>query len=552
MVIKLGKMKRIAKGLILVIILGIGIAATTPYEKNKYFEIVKNIEIFTNLYKELNTNYVDDIDPGKIMRTGIDAMVGSLDPFTNYISESDIEGYRLKSQGNYYGIGAQSNMRNEYVTITELYKDQPADLAGMKVGDQIFSIDGNSAKNRTPEQVNNFLQGAADTEVEIFVKRPGVDKPIKLSLVRNDIKVPNVPYSGIVADDIGYVALTTFTQNAGGNVRKAFEELKKNHSNLKGLILDLRGNGGGLLSEAVNLSNIFIPRGRLVVTTKSKVKDWDQSFMTRDDSYDEEIPLVVLINKSSASASEIVSGVIQDYDRGILIGQKSYGKGLVQNTVDVGFNAKVKITIAKYYIPSGRCIQSVEYKDGEPVDIPEDKRVRFKTKNNRVVLDGGGVKPDIVIEKPDNTPLIQNLIDQNMIFDYVTLFCQNRDSIPPVEAFHFKAFDEFLSFVEGKDFKYDIKSETILKSLKETAQKEGQDLNTEIEALATKIAESKSNALQNQKAKIIDIIEKEIAGRYYYQRGKTQMNLRNDNEVKTAVELLNDPARYQSLLSGEE
>ena len=543
--------KRITKGLILILVLFIGIAATNHVEKNKYFEILKNIEIYTNLYKELNTNYVDDIDPGKLMRTGIDAMVGSLDPFTNYISESDIEGYRLKSKGNYYGIGARSSMREDYVTIIQLYKDQPADKAGMKVGDQILSINGNSAKGRSPEEVNDFLQGAVDTEVEITVKRPGLTKPLNLTLVRSDVQVPNVPYSGMVDEKIGYVALTTFTQNAGGNVLEAIKELKNENPEMSGLILDLRGNGGGLLNEAVNLSNIFIPQGELVVTTKSKVEDWDQSFATRGSSYDEEIPLVVLINKTSASASEIVSGVIQDYDRGVLIGQRSYGKGLVQNTMDVGYNAKVKITIAKYYIPSGRCIQSVEYKDGEPVDIPEDKRTPFQTRNGRKVLDGGGVKPDVVINKPEDSPLIKNLNEQNIIFDYVTEFCQKRDSIPPVEDFRFKDFQAFQAFAKAKNFQYDIESETILKNLEKTSVKEGQNLSAELKTLRSKIAQSKADALENEKATIIDLLEKEIAGRYYYQRGKTQMNLRNDKEVKEAVNLLKDKERYEGILAGE-
>ncbi len=542
-------MKRVAKVLGLVVVLVIGISATTTsLEKNKYFEIIKNIEIFTNLYKELNTYYVDDLDPGQVMRTGIDAMVGSLDPFTNYISESDIEGYRLRSEGNYYGIGAKSAVRGKYVTITELYKDQPADQSGMKVGDQILSINGNSAEGRTPEEVNDFLQGAAGTTVDIMVKRPGVEDPVKLTLMRSDVKVPNVPYSGLVEDNIGYVALTTFTQNAGGNVLSAIKEMKKEKPDLQGIILDLRNNGGGLLNEAVNLSNIFIPKGEVVVTTKGKVKDWDQSFNTREMAYDEELPVVVLINKNSASASEIVSGVIQDYDRGVLLGQRSYGKGLVQNTLDIGYNSKVKITIAKYYIPSGRCIQSVEYENGEPVNIPDEKRAKFKTRNGRLVLDGGGVKPDVVIEKPDHGPLVENLIDQNIIFDYVTQFCLENDSIPPIEEFKFNDFNGFVQFVEQKNFTYDIESEKILKQLKETAAKENQDLDADIETMTKKIALAKANAIQNKKAVIIDLIQKEIAGRYYYQRGKTQMNLRNDQEVKEAIQLLLDQERYQSIL----
>ncbi|MCB0640654.1 MAG: PDZ domain-containing protein, partial [Phaeodactylibacter sp.] len=361
-----------------------------------------NIEIFTNLYKEINTYYVDDLDPSKLMRTGVDAMLESLDPYTNYISESEIEGYRYISEGRYNGIGAQMDFIRDFATVTETYQDAHADKAGLKPGNQIVAVAGKSAEGKTPEELNEILKGSPGTEIELTVRRPGTDKELTILLQRDEVRVPNVPYHGMVNEDIGYISLTVFTREAGMNVANALRELKQENPQLKGVIFDLRGNGGGLLLEAVNISNSFVPKGELVVTTKGKVQDWDRSFLTQNSPVDQEIPLVVLINNRSASASEIVSGVIQDLDRGVLMGQRSYGKGLVQNTRDIGYNSKVKLTTAKYYIPSGRCIQSVEYQDGEPVHIADDKRAKFRTRNGRVVLDGGGVKPDVIVPAPED------------------------------------------------------------------------------------------------------------------------------------------------------
>lgn len=368
------QMLRIA-GIVAIVIIGI---AASQQPANRHFEIIKNLEIFSNLYKEINTSYVDDVDPGTLMRTGVDAMMESLDPFTNYISESEIEGYRFMTEGKYNGIGAISKKIGDFVTITELYEDHAADNAGLRPGDKLVAIDGKDAKGKDPEALNNILRGFPGTEVVLTIRRPGTPEDFEVTLVRGEVQVPNVPYHGMVSDNIGYIALTTFTRQAGINVSKALNELKTENPNLKGVIFDLRDNGGGLLSEAVNVSNVFIPRNELVVTTKGKVKDWDRSFNTTGEATDTEISLTVLINKRSASASEIVSGVVQDYDRGVLMGQRSYGKGLVQHTRDIGYNSKLKLTTAKYYIPSGRCIQSVEYENGEPVDIPDEKRTQFK------------------------------------------------------------------------------------------------------------------------------------------------------------------------------
>ncbi len=533
----------------IVLILLAGMATTVNRDTGKYFEITKNIEIFTNLYKELNTYYVDDLDPGKLMRTGIDAMVASLDPYTNYISESDIESYRYMTEGRYNGIGARSKKMGEFVTITELYEGQPADRAGLKPGDQIIAVNGQDAKNKDPEAVNNILQGFPGTEVELTIRRPGKDNDFNVSLKRDEVDVPNVPFYGLVSEDIGYVALSTFTREAARNVGNAVREPKSQNENLKGVILDLRNNGGGLLSEAVDLCNLFIPRDKVVVTTKGKVKEWDRSFRTQNQPMDLDIPIAVVINNYSASASEIVSGVMQDYDRGVLIGRQSYGKGLVQNTRDIGYNAKVKLTTAKYYIPSGRCIQNVQYEDGEPVSIPDSQRTKFKTNNGRVVLDGGGVRPDVRIEKPAREGVLKALNEQDLIFEYVTDYCLQRDSIPPVEKFEFQQFDQFVSFLEERGFDYETKSEKLLNKLLTATEKEGYALEDEIDALHSSIKAEKRDAIQQYREAIISELEKEIVSRYYYQDGRIRMGLRNDEEIEQAITVLRDSGRYQEILA---
>lgn len=541
-------MKRFFQIALVAVILATTFAALPP--DNKYFEIAKNIEIFTNLYKEVNALYVDEVDPGHLMRTGIDAMVGSLDPFTNYISESEIEGYRFQTEGKYNGIGAISKRIGDYVTITELYEGQAADKSGIKPGDQIIAVDGKDAKGKNPDEVNEILRGAPDSDVKLTIRRPGVKNDFDVNLVRGEVEVPNVPYYGMLNDNIGYIALTTFTRDAGRNVADALRSLKKDNPDIKGVVFDLRWNGGGLLNEAVNVSNVFIPKGELVVTTKGKVQEWDRSFSTLNGAVDEEIPVVVLINKRSASASEIVSGVLQDYDRGILLGQRSYGKGLVQNTRDIGYNAKLKLTTAKYYIPSGRCIQSVEYHDGEPIDIPDDRRTPFKTRNGRLVLDGGGVKPDIEVAEITDIPVIKSLLDKDIIFNYVTQFCLKQDSIDAVMDFHFTQFDEFAAYVEKSDFHVETETEKMLKSLEAKSADEGYELKAQIAAIQKLIEQDKKETLQEYKKPIISLIEKEIASRYYFQKGKIQMGLRNDEEVVKAIEVLGDNSVYRALLKG--
>lgn len=544
-------MRRFLKLTAIVAVLILGMAFTVTTNNGRYFEILKNIEIYTNLYKELNTYYVDDIEPSQMMRTGIDAMVESLDPYTNYISENEIESYRLSTEGRDNSFGALTKKIGEYVTITEVYKDQPADEAGLKAGDQIMEVDGKDAKGKSADEMASIMRGSPGSLMTLTIQRPGTPQPFRVSVERTRVDVPNVPYHGMLTDDIGYITLTTFTRNAGRNVANALKELRTQNPDLKGIVFDLRGNGGGLLAEAVNVSNVFIPRGELVAATRGRVKDWDRSYKTQNNPVDEEIPLVVVINGRSASASEIVCGTMQDYDRGVLIGQRSYGKGLVQNTVEVGYNSRLKLTIAKYYIPSGRCIQSVEYDDGEPVDIPDEQRTPFKTRNGRTVLDGGGVKPDIVIPKVTDNKLAKALIDQDFIFRYATQFVLENKSIPSVEDFKFDQFEDFLNFVKKEGFEYVSETEKMIGKLEATAKKDGFQFDDPITQLRNSLNKSKIDDLRQFQVELTKMIEKEIAGRYYYQEGAIKMGLRNDNEIQEAIILLNDQKKYDKILGGQ-
>ena len=536
------------------ILLVVLVAATTlPVAlpaQSKYFDIAKNLEIFANAYREVNHSYVDQLDPNQLMRRGLDAMLTGLDPFTNYISETDVEGWRIQSDGQYNGVGASGKRMGDYVVVSEIIENSPAHKSGLKVGDVLLSIEGQSAKNRTEQEVQQFLRGFPGTKASIMVQRPGESKEVKITLERGEVIIPNVPHSGLVAENTGYINLTTFTQNAGGNVAEALIRLKEKNPGLKGVILDLRENGGGLLNEAIDLVNVFVPKGELVASTKGKVPEWDISLRTQGPPVDKDIPVVVLVNRHSASASEVTSGALQDLDRAVVMGQLTYGKGLVQNTKDVGYNAKIKLTTAKYYIPSGRCIQAVRYKDGVPVDIPESERAVFKTRNGRTVLDGGGVKPDVALPVDTAEGIVRALLEQDVIFDFATEYTLKHPQIDSIEIFEFTEFDEFVQYVPKHKFQYRTKSEIKLEELKALAEKEHLPLETDLEALERKIQTAKKEELTRYKDRILHEIEQEIVGRYYFQRGKVRKNLVNDPEVKEAVRLLNDRSRYNAILAG--
>lgn len=525
----------------------ISIAATTA-NNDRLYEIAKNIEIFVNVYKELNKNYVDDLDPSELMRTGIDAMVSSLDPYTNYISEAQVASYRISTDGKYQGIGAVVKKVGDYVTIVEPYENSPVVKAGLKAGDKIVKIQGRSTKGQSTEDMNQILRGVPGTKVQLAIDRNG--KTFDVDLERSQVSIPNVPYSGLVSEGIGYVVLTTFTANAGKNIRKAIKTMKDENPGLKGVVLDLRNNGGGLLKEAINISNIFVDTNLEVVSVRSKVSDRDVSYKTRGTPLDLDLPLVVLINKRSASASEIVSGVIQDLDRGVVMGQRSYGKGLVQNTMEVGYNSRVKVTTSKYYIPSGRCIQSVKYEDGEPVDIPDAERSKFKTAGGRTVLDGGGVTPDVFLENLGMPDILKQLDDQHIIFQYINTIADNfaTEEEEP-SSIDFKDYAAFEAFVKQSDFEFESKNNKLIEELKTNLKKDKQlTLLSEVEGLEKRIDQEQAMAMETHKAEIISYIEQQIATRNHFQKGKYFQRLDNDTEIDEAVALLNDPARYKSIL----
>ncbi len=538
---------------ILVVIFGV----TSIYNtQNNSFEVSKNIEIFSNVFRDVNTYFVDEVDPDALMQVGVDAMLQSLDPYTRYIDASEMSDFRYTTTGKYGGVGSIIRVHGDYVVVAEVYKDFPAFNAGLRAGDKIIKVGEQSTKGMTTKQVSALLKGEPGTDAQITITRPikKGETTLDVTLTRSEIQVNNVPYSGIAKDNIGYIKLTTFTEKSGRNVKAALEQLKENNPNLSGVILDLRGNGGGLLTEAINVSNVFIPKGEVVVKTKGKVKKWDRSFKTLNGATDTDIPLVVLIDGRSASASEIVSGVIQDSDRGILIGQKTYGKGLVQNTRDVGYSSKVKLTTAKYYIPSGRCIQSVNYEDGKAVEIDEEDRAIYFTKNKRKVYDGGGVSPDLKLDALKTTGLVRSLLRNNHIFDFAVDYRIKNGEVSNPASFTLSDpdFNSFVSFVQGKEYDYETDSERVLKKLIEEAENEDyySGIKSEIDDLKAAISADKSSDMMKHRERIKDLISREIVVQSSHQQGRIQHSIKNDAEVIEAVNLLQSPTEYFKVLAG--
>ncbi|MEZ5015378.1 MAG: S41 family peptidase [Chitinophagales bacterium] len=521
------------------------------------FEIAKNIDIFTSVYKELNTYYVDDVDPNKLMRTGIDAMLESLDPYTNYISEAELEGYKFQITGNYGGIGASIRPINGNVTVVECYEGFAADKAGLKPGDILLEIDGKSVNTLNDDGISDLLRGSPGTSVTLTIKKPFSEETQKIDIIREDIDIHNVPYYGFVEDGIGYIILTKFTEDAGANVADALKKLQAENPGMQGVILDLRGNPGGLLREAVNVSNVFIDKGEEVCSTLGKVKDWDKTFSALNNAIDKNIPLVVLINRGSASASEIVSGTIQDYDRGVIIGEKSYGKGLVQTTVDVSYKTKLKLTTAKYYIPSGRCIQALDYAhrndDGSVGKMPDSLKTAFKTKNGRTVYDGGGIDPDVEVEQQEYRDITISLLRKNLIFNYATKYVAEHNSIADPKHFSLSdaEYDAFVNWLSDKAYDYTTDTESDLDYLIASAKSDNyyDAIESDINDLRSKISHDKENDLLRSKDEIREELNAEIASRYYYEKGRIESLFGSDPDIQKGIEVLRDSAAYRSLLN---
>ena len=550
-------MKKIKK-YTLIIVLSLASILSLGFIDN-FFEISKNLDIFTSLYKELNIYYVDETDAGELMKIGIDAMLESLDPYTTYIPESEKEDFEFMTTGQYGGIGAIITKNGDWVYISEPYEGFPADKAGLIAGDKFIEIAGESAKNKSTEDVSKVLKGEPNTPVKVLIEREGLAKPFEVEIIREEIKLNSVPYYGLISDSIGYIKTRSFTRNISKEVIDAYKDMNANND-LKGLVLDLRGNPGGLLNEAISMANIFIDRGKEIVFTKGKIKDWDKSYKARNEAIDTEIPLVVLINRSSASASEIVSGAVQDFDRGVVIGQRSFGKGLVQQTRKLSYNAQLKVTTAKYYIPSGRCIQALDYSnrddDGSVGKVPDSLRTEFKTLvNERSVFDGGGITPDIIIEPEKFSNILRSLVSKRHIFNFANDYRRNNESIDEARSFTISddIYEKFKQFLNDKEYEYETKTEKAIKKLQKDAEGEKyiEELQSQLKELSSKMQESKNNDIERFKDQISELLEMEIATRYFYQKGKIETTIKHDEEIAKAIEVLDNMELYDAILRGD-
>jgi carboxyl-terminal processing protease len=521
----------------------------------RYFEIAKNLDIFATLFKEVNALYVDEVNPNKLVRTGIDAMLTSLDPYTNYIPEDEVEDFRTTNTGQYGGIGAITREIGNRTIVTMIMEGYGAQKGGLKIGDQVLKIDDVELSKLTREESGQLMKGQVGTPVSLTVKRIGIEKPIKLEFKREKIKLHNVPYYGMVNTDIAYVQLTDFTPDAAKEVKNAITALKEQGA--KGVILDLRGNPGGLLIEAVNITNLFLPKGQLVVSTKGKIPENNLNYETLNAPVDTEIPVTVLINRGSASASEIVAGTLQDYDRGVIIGEKSYGKGLVQVSRPLSYNSQLKVTTAKYYTPTGRCIQVLDYThrrdDGSVGSIPDSLKQSFKTTHGREVFDGGGIDPDVKTEGREAHVLTQVLFEKGFLFDYAALYAQNHSE--PVDARAFALsndeYQQFITWMKDKNYSYKSYLEYELQQFSNEARKEKYytDLKGQLDQIQARIAENKRNELTIYRDEIKMLLEEEIVSHYHLERGSIEAGFKYDNDIKMAAALLHDTQQYKKLLN---
>ncbi|MEQ8905541.1 S41 family peptidase [Ekhidna sp.] len=538
-----------------ILVLIISVAAIKP-PTDRYFEILKNLDIFATLFKEVNTHYVDEINPTTLMKSGIDEMLETLDPYTNYIAADDIETYRMMTTGEYSGIGAVVERKDGISTVVMPYEGFAAHDAGLRAGDEIHAINGISLDGKSQEEVRFLMKGQSNSEITLTIKRFGQDKMFDVQVKREKIAVDSVPYAGMVTDDIGYVRLTSFTQNVGRSI--GIKTLDLMEQGATSIILDLRGNPGGLLHEAVNVSNVFVEKGRKIVTQKGKVRANDWAYNTLNDPVDPNIPVVVLTDNGSASASEIVSGVIQDYDRGVLVGRKTFGKGLVQIERPLSYDAVVKITTAKYYTPTGRCIQAIDYsnrnEDGSVGKIPDSLKNEFYTLNGRKVFDGGGIDPDVEVEKLEFAPITKSLMRNDHIFYYATEYFYKNEDLDPASPNDLRLsdaeYDDFVKWLANRDFDYVTRVEQETKDLIKIAKEEKKytKLKSYFDSLEKATKHNKEEDLITFKEEIKMLLEQEIAGRYFYERGIIESTFGKDPDVQAAITILDDTAKYQSIL----
>lgn len=538
--------------LVLVPIAIVLIAMASPTER--YFEIAKNLDIFATLFKEVNAYYVDEIQPDDLIKTGIDAMLSSLDPYTNYIPEEEIESFRTLTTGQYAGIGALIGRVNNKTVITMPYEGFAAFKAGLKIGDELIQIDDTIVKGKSISEISSLLKGQANTSVKIQIGRLGQEQPLTFEFKREKIKVGNVPYADLVSNETGYIKLEDFTPGAGKEVASALKELKKKGA--KSIILDLRDNPGGLLNEAVNVANVFVGKNREVVSTKGKLKEWNKTYKTLNNPVDVDIPLVVLTSGGSASAAEIVAGVIQDYDRGVLIGSRTFGKGLVQTTRPLTYNSQLKVTTAKYYIPSGRCIQALDYsnrkEDGTVSRIADSLRQEFKTKSGRLVYDGGGLSPDIDIPVQYYAPITFSLVSKGLIFEYANVYSSRNKESVSARDFQLteKEYADFTNWLGDKEYDYTTKVESNLIKLEESAKKEKyfEDIESQLEELKNKVKHNREKDLVRFREEIEQSLKEEIVARQFLEKGSIEASFNKDEGLNKSIEILADHKEYLKIL----
>ena len=543
-------MKNILRKKIIIPILACVVFFTTTAFKNDFFEIAKQIEIFTTLFKELNMNYVDETNPGDLMDTAIKSMLADLDPYTNFMNEQDVEAARINNTGDYTGIGARIKTQKDKLVVIEPYKGYPADNAGLKAGDEIIKV-GAILVEDYDDNAGDLLRGASDSSVEVTYKRQG--KTQTATIKRAEVEIKAVPHFSLINEKTGYIVLSRFSRKAHAETNYALRDLKAQGA--ERIVLDLRGNPGGLLNEAIKIVNLFVPKGQLVVTTKSKVKKYNRTYITKNEPIDTKIPLVILIDGGSASASEIVSGALQDLDRAVILGSRSFGKGLVQRPKQLTYGTQVKITISRYYTPSGRCIQSLDYwnrnEKGEAVKVKQENYNPFKTKNGRKVFDGGGVFPDVLVGSSKISPITSAIVNNNLIFDYATNYYYNHtfDDINDLKLTD-KDFLDFKNYLNTNNFSFETDTEKALKKAFETAKKE--ELNDNIESdfntLISNLNTSKTNVIDENKDYLLELLTEDIVKRYVYREGLYEYFEIHDTEIKKATDILSKPTTYQGYL----
>jgi carboxyl-terminal processing protease len=545
--------RRLKWPLIVVVLSTTAFAFRSPAEK--YFDIAKSLDIYATLFKEVNAYYVDEIEPQKLVRKSIDGMLESLDPYTDYIPEDEIESFRITTTGQYGGIGALISIVNKKTVVSHPYKDFPAFRAGIKVGDEIISVDGQSVKGKTTSEISAMLKGQPKTDVEVTLRRFGAKDEIKLKIKREKISINNLAYFGMVDLETGYIKLDDFTPGASREVADALTELKE--SGATKVILDLRDNPGGLLHEAVNIVNLFIPKGQEVVSTKGKVQEWNKTYNTLNNPVDTEIPMCILVSEGSASAAEIVAGALQDYDRALLIGKRTFGKGLVQTTRPLAYNSQLKVTTAKYHIPSGRCIQALDYahrkEDGSVERFADSVKSEFKTRNGRVVFDGGGLDPDVIVEDEYLGTITTALLNGQHIFEFATMYCAENSAPADFKTFRIseKDYEKFLAFIKTSKFTYTTPLERSARQLAEAARNEKfyPELETQLNTLKNKIESGKLDDLNRFKPEIKEILEEQIAFNFGLNDGQAQISLTRDKAVLAAQKILNNTTEFNRLLS---